>query len=84
MNYEIIEGHGIQAKVYVSDGYLNLNKKNVRNIKKTMQIRPKKGITYKIQKKRPKYPKVSEIRLRNGKNELNWKKINRLRSKTKK
>ena len=47
-----------------------------------MQIRPRKGITYKIQKKRPKYPKVIEIRLRNGKNKLNWKKINRLRSKT--
>ena len=49
-----------------------------------MQIRPKKGITYNIHKKRPKYPKVIEIRLRNGKTKLNWKKINRLRSKTKK
>ena len=50
-----------------------------------MQIRPKKGLTYKIQKKRPKYPKVIKLRLRNnGKNTRNWKKINRLRSKTKK
>ena len=34
MNYEIIEGHRIQAKVYVTDGYLFLNRKNVQNIKK--------------------------------------------------
>ena len=39
-----------------------------------MQIRPKKGITYKVQKKRPKYSKVIEILLRNGKNKLNWEK----------
>ena len=81
MKNEIFEGHGIRAKVYVSDGYLYLNRKKYQ---KTMQIRPKKGITYKIHKKRPKYLKVIEIRLRNGKNKLNWKKINRLRSKTKK
>ena len=64
---EIIEGHGIRAKVYVSDVYLYLNRRNVQFIKKTMQIRPKKGITYKIQKKTPKYPKVIKIRLRSGK-----------------
>ena len=68
MKYEIFEGHGIRAKVYVSDGYLYLNKKDVQSIKKTMQIRPKKETTYKIQKKRPKYPKVIKIRLRNRKN----------------
>ena len=51
MNYEIIEGHGIRAKVYVSDGYLYLNrKKRPKYKKKTMQTRPKEGITYKIQK----------------------------------
>ena len=71
----------MRAKVYVSGWYLYLNRKKYQ---KTMQIRPKKGITYKIQKKRPKYPKVIEIRLRNEKNKLNWKKINRSRSKTKK
>ena len=80
MNYEIIEGHGIRANVYLSDGFVPKSKK----YQKTMEIRPKKGITYKIHKKRPKYPKVIEIRLRNGNNKFNWKKINRLRSKTKK
>ena len=80
MNYEIIQGHGIRAKVYVSDGYLYLSRKKYQ---KTMQIRPTKGLTYKVHKKRQKYPKVIEIRLRNGKNKLNWKK-NRLKSKTKK
>ena len=49
-----------------------------------MQIRPKKGIPYKIQKKRSKYPKAIEIQLSNAKNKLNWEKINRLRSETKK
>ena len=44
MNYEIIEGHGIRAKVDVSDGY-----KKRPKYQKTMQIRPKKGITYKMQ-----------------------------------
>ena len=33
MNYEMIEGHGIRAKVYVSDGYLYLN---VQIIKKKL------------------------------------------------
>ena len=57
MNYEIIEGHGIRAKVYVSDRYLYLNRKKKRpKYQKTMQIRPKKGITYKIQKT----PKILE------------------------
>ena len=41
----------MRAKVYVSDGYLYLNRKKRPNYQKTMQIRPKKGITYKIQKK---------------------------------
>ena len=54
MNYEIIEGHGIQAKVYVADWYLYLNRKKRPKYQKTMQIHPKKGITYKIQKKRIK------------------------------
>ena len=36
----MIEGHGIRAKVYVSDGYLFLNVQIIK--KKTMQIRPKK------------------------------------------
>ena len=48
-----------------------------------MQIRPKKGLTYEIQKKRPKYPEVIKIRLRNGKNTRNWK-TNRLLSKSEK
>ena len=39
-----------------------------------MQTRPKKGITYKIQKKLPKYWKVIEIRLRKGIIKLNWEK----------
>ena len=67
----------------MADWYLYLNRKKRPKYQKTMQLRPKKRITYKIQKKRTKYPKVIEIRLRNGKNKLNWKK-NRLRSKTKK
>ena len=51
MNYEIIEGHGIRAKVYVSDGYLYLNRKRIsKNYANTSE----KGITYKIQKKTPK------------------------------
>ena len=42
MNYEIIEGHGIRAKVYVSDMYLHLNRKKRPKYQKTMQLRPKK------------------------------------------
>ena len=42
MNYELIEGHEIRAKVYVSDMYLSLNQKNRPNYQKTMQIRPEK------------------------------------------
>ena len=49
-----------------------------------MRVRPKERITYKILKKRPKYPKVIEIRLRKGNIKLNWKKMNRLRSEIKK
>ena len=49
MNYEKVEGNGIQTNVYVSDGYLYLNwEKNFEN-NKTMQIRPEKRILYKIQ-----------------------------------
>ena len=62
----------------MSDGYLYLNHKKRPNYQKTMQIRPKKGITSKSQKKRPKNPKVIAIRLRNGtKNMKLEKKINR-------
>ena len=46
-------------------GIYILTSKNYQE--KTMQIRPKKGITYKIQKKSLKYPKVIKIRLQNGK-----------------
>ena len=53
MNYEINEGHGIRAKVYVSDGYLYLNRKKYQ---KNMQIRPKK----KNNTKSIKTPKISE------------------------
>ena len=61
--------------------YVPKSKKKRPKHQKTMQVRPKKEITYKIQKNRLKYPKVIEIRLRNGKNKLNWTKINRLGSK---
>ena len=68
MNYELIEGHGIRAKVYVSDMYLSLNQKKSSKLSKNNANTSRKGITSKILKKRPKYPKVIRIRLRNGKN----------------
>ena len=83
MNYEIIEGLGIRAKIYVSDTYLYLNRKKHPKYQKTMQIRPKEGITYKTLKKRPKYMKFITIRLRNGEKLMKLEKIYRLRSKTK-
>ena len=84
MNYEIIEGHGIRAKVYVSDGYLYLNrKKRPKYQKKTMQTRPKEGITYKIQKT-PKISESNENTTEKREKHMKLGKINCLRSKTKK
>ena len=49
-----------------------------------ISVHPEKRNNVKNPEKRPKYPKVIEIRLRSGKNKLNWKEINRLKSQTKK
>ena len=46
MNYEIIEGHGIRAKVYVSDGYLYLNKTRRERLKSALYLRLKKRKTF--------------------------------------
>ena len=80
---EIIEGHRIEAKVYVFDGYLYINRRKTSkiSIKKTIQIRPKKGITYKIRT----LLKISESHQNTTEKRENMNlEKNQLRSKTKK
>ena len=83
MNYEIIEGHGIRAKVYVSDGYLFLNRKNVQNIKKLCKYVHKRNNVKNLEKT----PKISEshrITTEKLEKQIKLEKRNRLKSKTKK
>ena len=54
MNYEIIEGHGIRAKVYVSDGYLFLNKKKTSKKSKNYANTSEKRNNVKNPEKTPK------------------------------
>ena len=55
--------------------------KNVQSSKKTMQIRPKKGITYKIQKKTPKISESHQNTTDKREKHMKLVKTNRLRSK---
>ena len=80
MNYEIIEGHGIRAKLCVSDGYLYLNRKKRPQYQKTMQ----KGIPYEIQRKTPKISESHRNTTEKREKQIKLEKINRSRSKTKK
>ena len=85
MNYEIIEGHGIRAKVYVSDGYLFLNrKKNVQNIKKLCKYVRKKRNNVKNPKKTPKISESHRNTTEKREKQTKLKKLNRLKSKIKK